>query len=424
MGLMTARVVAVAVALGALAACTKGDQGDPGPEGPPGATGPVGPQGAAGADGRGTAVLTSSEQAGTNCPTGGARVDFGIDANANGALDPGEVNAALTRYVCNGAQGPQGPQGQTGATGAPGAAGATGPQGPAGILAAYGDGSANALAISSPTDWTTAYPGANLQFTTFTVTAGGSLIVPSGTTIRVTGNAVIDGTVIVDQGAADNGQFRPLAGVSLGAASQGQGGLGLTQLSAARLVKIPVLGGGAGARNAVSTGGEGGGSFAIYAQGTISVGGSGQIQARGANAVNPNTAGQGITGSGGGAGGLVVLIGKAGVSVAGVISVAGGNGSGGFDGNGGSAEGGGGGGGGGIVHLLSTVNPTVSGSVVVGAGNPGATAGTGATINAGGGGGACGGNGGLGASTGVSATGGTAGYLLQSRLPTPEALLL
>lgn len=58
-------------------------------------------------------VRTSVEAAGANCAAGGQRLEFGLDANGNGALDAGEVTS--TAYVCNGAGG------ATGNTGAPGA---------------------------------------------------------------------------------------------------------------------------------------------------------------------------------------------------------------------------------------------------------------------------------------------------------------
>jgi len=115
-----------------------GPAGAQGPQGLTGATGPAGPQGAqgiqgvAGVNGLNALVKTTVEPAGINCATGGTKVETGIDANNNGILDAGEVNAAQTTYVCNGAtgtagvQGPQGPAGPTGPQGA---------QGPAGSLA-------------------------------------------------------------------------------------------------------------------------------------------------------------------------------------------------------------------------------------------------------------------------------------------------
>ncbi|MFP2935042.1 collagen-like protein, partial [Pyxidicoccus sp. 3LG] len=80
-----------------------------------------------GTAGLNSVAATTAEPMGANCPTGGARLQFGTDANGNGVLDAGEVNAALTRYVCNGAQGPQGIQGPAGPVGP------AGPQGTAGL---------------------------------------------------------------------------------------------------------------------------------------------------------------------------------------------------------------------------------------------------------------------------------------------------
>jgi OmcA/MtrC family decaheme c-type cytochrome len=56
-----------------------------------------------GATGASTLVKTSDEPAGANCRAGGVKVEVGLDANGNGTLDASEVNASATRYVCNGA---------------------------------------------------------------------------------------------------------------------------------------------------------------------------------------------------------------------------------------------------------------------------------------------------------------------------------
>ena len=88
----------------------------------PGPQGPAGPQGIAGAngiDGKNTLVKTTTEAAGANCATGGTKIEVGLDANANGILDAGEVNATLTKYVCDGTTGATGPQGPSGSTGIP-----------------------------------------------------------------------------------------------------------------------------------------------------------------------------------------------------------------------------------------------------------------------------------------------------------------
>jgi hypothetical protein len=50
-----------------------------------------------------TLLSTTVEAAGTNCAAGGQRVDVGLDADGNGALDPAEV--AKTVYLCDGAAG-------------------------------------------------------------------------------------------------------------------------------------------------------------------------------------------------------------------------------------------------------------------------------------------------------------------------------
>jgi hypothetical protein len=121
-----------------------GATGATGPQGPAGATGATGSQGPAGTngtngvDGKNTLAKTTTEAAGANCTTGGVKIEYGLDANSNGTLDAGEINALLTQYVCNGATGATGLTGPTGATGPQGPigltgpAGATGPQGPAG----------------------------------------------------------------------------------------------------------------------------------------------------------------------------------------------------------------------------------------------------------------------------------------------------
>jgi hypothetical protein len=51
-------------------------------------------------------VRTSAEPEGDNCANGGSRVDSGLDDNADGILQSGEIDA--TSYICNGDQGPTG----------------------------------------------------------------------------------------------------------------------------------------------------------------------------------------------------------------------------------------------------------------------------------------------------------------------------
>jgi hypothetical protein len=62
----------------------------------------AGQQGPPGPDGKNTVVKTTTEAAGANCAKGGVKLEFGIDANSNNILDAAEINASLTKYVCNG----------------------------------------------------------------------------------------------------------------------------------------------------------------------------------------------------------------------------------------------------------------------------------------------------------------------------------
>ena len=56
-------------------------------------------------------VKTTTEAAGVNCTNGGFKTEFGLDANSNGTLEAGEINATLTKYVCNGLAGTNGTNG-------------------------------------------------------------------------------------------------------------------------------------------------------------------------------------------------------------------------------------------------------------------------------------------------------------------------
>jgi hypothetical protein len=82
-----------------------GATGPQGIQGPVGATGATGLTGPIGLPGKNTLILTTTEAAGANCSTGGVKQEYGVDANSNGTLDAGEVNATLTKYICNGVAG-------------------------------------------------------------------------------------------------------------------------------------------------------------------------------------------------------------------------------------------------------------------------------------------------------------------------------
>ena len=80
----------------------QGPIGPAGPQGPQGVPGTQGANGVAGANGLNALIKTTTEPAGANCTNGGTKIETGLDANSNGVLDAGEVNASQTKYVCNG----------------------------------------------------------------------------------------------------------------------------------------------------------------------------------------------------------------------------------------------------------------------------------------------------------------------------------
>jgi ELWxxDGT repeat protein len=79
-----------------------GAPGTDGADGQDGADGTNGQDGALGADGSNAIIETMIEPAGTNCANGGVKIQVGIDTNADGVLQPTEINSAQTQYVCDG----------------------------------------------------------------------------------------------------------------------------------------------------------------------------------------------------------------------------------------------------------------------------------------------------------------------------------
>jgi hypothetical protein len=77
-----------------------GATGPQGPEGLVGVQGSVGSTGPTGNNGYNALINTSTEPAGANCTYGGTKIETGLDANSNGVLDAGEINATSTKYVC------------------------------------------------------------------------------------------------------------------------------------------------------------------------------------------------------------------------------------------------------------------------------------------------------------------------------------
>ena len=104
----------------------QGLTGAQGIQGIQGLAGTNGTNGSNGADGKNTLAKTTTEIAGANCTTGGVKIEYGLDANSNGTLDVSEINATLTKYVCNGAVGAVGATGAQGIQGLAGANGANG----------------------------------------------------------------------------------------------------------------------------------------------------------------------------------------------------------------------------------------------------------------------------------------------------------
>lgn len=326
-----------------------------------------------------------------------------------------------------------------------GALGPIGPPGPAGSdgqLRIYGDGSAGARTIAEQEH----LEDVNLQYTDFTVPAGATVVVPSGTVIRCTGTFTNNGTVLLGYGglgarcvqsdASSIPAFRGAdPGVAFAAASNGElgdnsnttrygasGGEPLDEDHARRTLKPGAHAGGGGGCGTTYGGGGGPGGGAITILAAVAIVNNGLISA------NPRTIQP--TGGGGGAGGIVILASRGSVTNNGTLKAEGADGGEAHDASAGSFPGGGagGGGGGGIVHLLAPVI-NAAGAVSVAGGLPGVGAAPGSVTTTyrmgGGGGGACGGRGGRGGDVSgndpIAALPGEAGRFLQSVLD-PTAL--
>lgn len=74
-----------------------------------------GANGPTGSAGKNALTNVSSEPAGSNCASGGSRIQAGVDLNGNGILESNEVTS--NSFICHGATGPTGPAGATGASG-------------------------------------------------------------------------------------------------------------------------------------------------------------------------------------------------------------------------------------------------------------------------------------------------------------------
>lgn len=82
---------------------TDGSSGVDGEDGTDGTNGSDGEDGTDGSDGLSTLLSIVAEPAGAHCTNGGSAVHAGVDDNANGVLDAGEVDS--TSYICAGEPG-------------------------------------------------------------------------------------------------------------------------------------------------------------------------------------------------------------------------------------------------------------------------------------------------------------------------------
>lgn len=308
-----------------------GPQGPAGPAGPAGATGPAGPAGPPGPAG----------------PTG--------------------------------ATGAPGSPGTNGTDGAPGATGPAGPQGPPGANGAdfvYGDGSAGAFTATNGT-----LDVSNPQFTNFTVPAGVTLHIPSGTTIRCSGTFTNNGTIIVDPaGGIEGGAILSLSSFMGEACLFTHGGIARQRpipnflgfdstvgspvglaFPAAQLKALTSIGPVGG-----STGGPGrdlnnrlvtalgGGSLRVIAKGAVA--NSGAITALGEAGID-GVALDELPAGGGAGGGVIIVASATSITQGGLIDVSGGAGGAGKTSS--SIIGPGGGGGGGLIRLMA---PSIGGA--------------------------------------------------------------
>jgi hypothetical protein len=372
-----------------------------------------------------------------------------VALSTNTGIDPA-TNPAIWHLIAQ--AGGTGATGSLGSTGATGATGATGPAGgitsvSAGTITTggaasltvangtstpsisitvpsiYGDGSnsttSGICSIAANTNWTnvtgtvvgnvSATPVNNdVQCTTFSISSGVTLYVPSGTVIRATGMVTISGTIVVEPGGAQ--------GLAAFQASQASvsGSAALPPSVLQKLSNPGLFGGGNGAmESADGTAGYGGGSLVILAGGSISI--SGSIDANGSAGADESF--NGGNASGGGAGGIIILASKVSIVNTGTLSAVGGAGG---PANASNDHDNGGGGGGGLIHLFSPSN--TPGSTALTGGAAGTTSGF-LGDGTGLGGGAMGGNGGSPAIS-SNATAGSSGLVFTTTVADPATLFV
>jgi len=260
------------------------------------------------------------------------------------------------------------------------------------------------MTISTNVDWNKNPPNGMLQFSSFTITSTGSLVVPSGLVIRVSGNVNISGPITVASPARVIYTF-PTVGsctpIRLGFAGGKPIAGGLDAVRARALLKPTDV--------SYSYFGVGG-HVTILAAGSIAIGASGSISAVGKDGSNTYSL---FSASGGG---IVILASRTSINNAGALIATGGNGADGFPGGPLTPfEASGGGGGGGIIHLLAP--SIVVGATDVSGGSGGSNGSDNTPFRFPGG--ACGGSGGTSGATGSP---GAPGYVFTTIVSEPAFL--
>jgi hypothetical protein len=241
----------------------------------------------------------------------------------------------------------------------------------------------------------------NYYFRDFTVPAGISITCSKYAKILCSGNAVIDGTVVITPSSTGGaGYATPVSnGFTVGGIpGSGIGGGSGSTAPADRVYSYAAQpygsGGGCGFLTGngigdMASGGRGGGGFILEVAGTITV--NGTISAPGSNGTASTVASGNISqsGGGGGSGGLIFLASLTSVTLgaSSTLNVAGGNGGNAYAAISPLSASGGGGGGGGSIVLAATLISSL-GSININGGL------VGTTVNNGGGmlGGGCGGS--------------------------------
>ena len=240
-----------------------------------------------------------------------------------------------------------------------------------GSMTTYGDGSASDETISADTDWSASAPtNGNYMFNNFTIDAGRTLTVPSGTVIRCMGTFTNNGTIEVLPGIPESRWAgHPDDGYPRTPGFTQNNKFGYNSEALRNVYNIGPKGGANGSEGGHTGldnyGGSGGGTLVIRAK--VAFINAGTINAPGGNGYLTN-AGSNTAGPGGGGGGFAIIISDGNVTNSGTINVKGGNGS-----SPGTADDdhSGGGGGGGLIHIISPNANAVAGTLNVSGGTAG-----------------------------------------------------